>query len=241
MTNSRLILGLVAALFIAVATTTEGYATTTECATEAAQNPNKFYDEVTGKWYTRQANDGLFPTTRLRKLTHQDMIYLTDWEMRIMRNEIYARHGYIFASADLREYFGSQSWYYPTTKNVTLNSIEQYNVNFIKQYEEGGTSQPSSQDKFYDPQTGQWHTRRANDGLYPITRVRKLTYNDIANYSKSQLRIMRNEIYARHSYIFASADLREYFGRQSWYYPTTKNVTLNSIEQYNVNFIKQYE
>ena len=241
MTNSRLILGLMAMLFIAVATPVEAYTATTNRTTETSQRNDKFYDEVTGRWYTRQANDGRYPITRVRKLTHQDMQYLTDWEYRIMRNEIYARHGYIFSSADLREYFGRQSWYYPTTKNVTLNSIEQYNVNFIKRYEEGGTSQSSSQDKFYDPQTGRWHTRQANDGVYPLTRVRKLTYNDIANCSKSQLRIMRNEIYARHGYIFSSADLREYFGRQSWYYPTTKSVTLNSIEQYNVNFIKQYE
>lgn len=36
-----------------------------------------------------------------------------------------------------------------------------------------------------------------------------------ANYLyKSMLRIMRNEIYARHGYNFASADLKNYFSKQ---------------------------
>jgi hypothetical protein len=79
------------------------------------------------------------------------------------------------------------------------------------------------------------------DGYYHITGSRKLTYNDIQGLSASELRIMRNEIYARHGYIFKTEDMRAYFSAQSWYRPTSHNVTLSSIEQYNVSFIKQYE
>ncbi len=209
--------------------------------TEQTQNRGKFYDMVTDQWYTRSANDGLYPITRVRKLIYEDLMYMTQSELRLMRNEIYARHGYIFSSADLREHFGRQSWYYPTSKNVTLNSVEQYNVNFIKQYEDGVKQVAQAQSKFFDEVTCRWYTSQPNDGLFPITRVRKLIYEDIMYLSPQELRIMRNEIYARHGYIFSSDDLRQYFGRQSWYHPTTKNVTLSSIEQYNANFIKQYE
>ena len=35
-------------------------------------------------------------------------------ELRILRNEIYAKHGRIFESKDLKDYFGKYGWYRPT-------------------------------------------------------------------------------------------------------------------------------
>jgi hypothetical protein len=78
-------------------------------------------------------------------------------------------------------------------------------------------------------------------GRYPYTSQRKVVINDVAFMSNADLRIMRNEIYARHGYIFKSKDLRNYFLSQGWYEPMTYDVVLSTIEQYNVNFIKQYE
>lgn len=73
-----------------------------------------------------------------RRLTEEDIAGMTREELRIARNEVYARHGYIFKSQELREYFGSKSWYQPMYSEVTslsLNEFEQYNVDFIKRYE----------------------------------------------------------------------------------------------------------
>ena len=70
-----------------------------------------------------------------RKLTEEDVKGKTSHELRIMRNEIYARHGYIFKDPILRDYFMQKSWYKPTTISVTFNDIEEYNVRFIQQYE----------------------------------------------------------------------------------------------------------
>lgn len=54
--------------------------------------------------------------------------------IRIMRNEIYARHGYVFNSADLKEYFSKQPWYKPLNDNnaVKLNAIETLNIEILK-------------------------------------------------------------------------------------------------------------
>ncbi len=52
--------------------------------------------------------------------------------------------------------------------------------------------------------------------------------------SAAQLRLARNEIYARHGFIFHSADLRAYFSRYSWYRPIASTVTLSPVEQANV-------
>lgn len=53
------------------------------------------------------------------------------------RNEIYARHGYIFNSSELRDLFNGMSWYHgeiPANRfsNEILNSAEKKNVEFLK-------------------------------------------------------------------------------------------------------------
>lgn len=54
--------------------------------------------------------------------------------IRIMRNEIYARKGYVFSSDDLKKYFGKQPWYKPINNNaaVKLSALETLNVEILK-------------------------------------------------------------------------------------------------------------
>ncbi|MBR4731110.1 MAG: YARHG domain-containing protein [Prevotella sp.] len=65
----------------------------------------------------------------------------------------------------------------------------------------------------------------------------------LARFSKPDLRLMRNEILARHGWKFQSKDLQDYFGKQSWYHPVADNNTikLSIIEQTNVQLIKSEE
>ena len=171
---------------------------------------------------------GLYPHTSQRKIAESELYGMTARELKIMRNEIYARHGYIFQTRDMKEYFAAQNWYQPISSNVTLSQIEQRNVATIKAYENKLSS-------------GSAPKISTGVGLYPFTSTRKLTHADVAYLSARELKIMRNEIYARHGYIFKTKDMKEYFARQSWYRPVTSNVQLSNIEQYNVNFIKSYE
>lgn len=80
-------------------------------------------------------------------------------------------------------------------------------------------------------------------GLYPHASQRVLNYEDISNLGSFDLRIMRNEIYARHGYIFQNNELINYFNSQSWYTPRYNNVTdmLSETEKRNIEFIKSYE
>ena len=79
------------------------------------------------------------------------------------------------------------------------------------------------------------------NGDYSFASLIKLTKDDLMGFTKAELRIMRNEIYARNGYIFQDRKLREYFMQKSWYSPVTRDVSLTQIEQYNVLFIKGYE
>ena len=67
-------------------------------------------------------NDGQF--RRLKKST-----------LRIMRNEILARHGYRFQSKDLQDYFSKRTWYSPAASNDEVEQpfeIEMLNLELIK-------------------------------------------------------------------------------------------------------------
>ena len=62
-------------------------------------------------------------------------------------------------------------------------------------------------------------------------------------FSKADLRLMRNRILANHGYRFTSKDLQEYFGQYLWYKPVNDNSTikLDIIEQVNIELIKSAE
>ena len=83
----------------------------------------------------------------------------------------------------------------------------------------------------------------ANQGRWLITNQKIVMERYLLRYTKSMLRLMRNEIYARHGYKFASADLTAYFSKTSWYHPGTDNskIKLSPLEQLNVNIIKKIE
>lgn len=77
----------------------------------------------------------IIPDSSTRYLTTSDLQGLSLDELEIARNEIYARHGYIFVSDEWKDFFINEDWYTPTTSSVTLNSIEEYNVGMILEEE----------------------------------------------------------------------------------------------------------
>ncbi|WP_051197445.1 protein kinase domain-containing protein [Butyrivibrio sp. MB2005] len=54
---------------------------------------------------------------------------MTDEELRLARNEIYARHGRMFTSEDLQEYFYSKSWYRPEYTPEEFDAMQEYIFN----------------------------------------------------------------------------------------------------------------
>ena len=52
---------------------------------------------------------------------------LSKKELRYARNELYARHGYIFEDEELKNYFESKSWYTPSVAGEDFNDEEYFN------------------------------------------------------------------------------------------------------------------
>ncbi len=85
-------------------------------------------------------NDYICPDSASRYLTESDLAGLSDWELLLARNEIYARHGRKFDDPDIRAYFESKSWYKGTVDpddfNVgVFNDYELKNIEFIQAHE----------------------------------------------------------------------------------------------------------
>jgi len=82
-----------------------------------------------------------------------------------------------------------------------------------------------------------------NEGHWPLLKGDIVMENYACYFTKKQVRIMRNEIYARHGYKFASADLTAHFSKMSWYHPVDDNskVHLSDVENLNVSILKNIE
>lgn len=63
-----------------------------------------------------------------------------------LRNEIFARKGYIFESEQLKLLFSKLSWYTPKFMSVKLNEIEEWNIKLISEVEKGSKSWHSEYD-----------------------------------------------------------------------------------------------
>ncbi len=92
-------------------------------------------------------------------------------------------------------------------------------------------------------------SQKTSDSEYilPDSDTRKLTRADLQGLSKEELRLARNEIFARHGMIFGVADLDAYFGEKSWYKPTVAynefydTVEMNAYEEANISLILSVE
>lgn len=81
-------------------------------------------------------------------LQEDDLSGKTQSELRIMRNSIFARHGYSFRSKDLSEHFAAQPWYEKSEKNQEqilkeLNEVEKANIQIIRRAEKNLTENPN--------------------------------------------------------------------------------------------------
>ncbi|WP_273831872.1 YARHG domain-containing protein [Guptibacillus sedimenti] len=78
--------------------------------------------------------------------------------------------------------------------------------------------------------------------LLPHSDVIKLSESELTSFNKDELRLARNEIFARHGYVFKSDELESYFAEKTWYFPDPYyDGSLTNVEAYNVKLIEDLE
>lgn len=95
---------------------------------------------------TPYEGDGYFTTTDTiyslnpsKELLKKELVEnLTKGDIYILRNLIFARHGFTFRDQKLREYFDNHSWYMPVYSDVkkALTNIEKKNIDLLLRYEQ---------------------------------------------------------------------------------------------------------
>ena len=139
-------------------------------------------------------------------------------ELRLLRNEIYARHGRIFKTVWIQQYFGFQPWYDPKEdfKDEDISGNDKTNIETIVRYE----------NKLHDSISNKPITRALLEGLF-LEDVRK----------------MRDEIYARHGKVFKDPWTQKYFASFDWYKANSNftDASLSVVEKGNLAVIARYE
>ena len=93
---------------------------------------------MTPKSFTYNPHAGRYSEASTRLLTSDDVENLYKDDLRYMRNEIYARHGYAFRLEEVQLMFNDKDWYMPISTDVrkSLTPIEIKNEQLIKRYEQ---------------------------------------------------------------------------------------------------------
>lgn len=79
---------------------------------------------------------GKYPQASYRDLSQEELEAMTPKELKIMRNEIFARYGYTFKSGgEMDTYFRKQDWYEPNYTQVDqfLTELEKANIDRIRE------------------------------------------------------------------------------------------------------------
>jgi hypothetical protein len=154
-----------------------------------------------------------------RKTISESMLQgLSLHELRLLRNEVYARHGRQFRAEWLQQYFFEQPWYTPDEnfKDEELSGSDKLNVETIVRYEK----------KLHEGLSNTPITRALLEGLFLEDAVQ-----------------MRQEIYARHGKVFKDTWLQKYFSSFDWYKADSNftDAALTEVEKKNIATIAAYE
>ncbi|MEP7219679.1 MAG: YARHG domain-containing protein [Bacteroidota bacterium] len=111
--------------------------------------------------------EGIHPETSSRLITKADLKSMTPFQLKIMKNEIFARHGFVFKSPEMVEYFSKQPWYKPDSNysESSLSKTERENVALISSLEgsvmEDGSSKNAGTSEDRKAVLKTWGTRYA--------------------------------------------------------------------------------
>ena len=207
-----------------------------------------------------QASDGyIIWGSDTRYLTSSEIADMPAQVVCYAKNEIYARHGRMFHSQELQNYFDAQYWYYGTI------SPEAFSPSYLNQYETANVDLLSKREKqlvsggyvldsawySYDPvyeYSGYGYDVEYYDNTYifPDSNTRYLSQSEVNALTLQEICYAKNEIYARRGRMFQSQELTDYFNTKSWYWGTIRPENFspsvfNSYETANIDLLNNTE
>ncbi|HEV7797614.1 MAG TPA: YARHG domain-containing protein [Pyrinomonadaceae bacterium] len=189
------------------------------------RNLDLIRDAEAGKHVTVQPGDMRY--WRARTLTPKKLGLHSGAEWRVLRAEVEAIHGKRFSEPWLQQYFDERYWYKPADKydSKKLSPIEEKNLLTIE------AAQKKSRKLALAP------------GDMELFENKLIAEQMLHGLSLNELRLLRNEVYARHGRQFQAEWLQQYFWGQPWYQPDSnfKDEELSGPDKQNVETIVAYE
>lgn len=98
---------------------------------------SKSSEESSSSSETSADSDYVISDSNTRLISTSEITSLTPWQLKVARNEIYARRGRAFVHKDLQCYFAKKSWYKENANfsNSLLSAVENKNIATILAYE----------------------------------------------------------------------------------------------------------
>ena len=166
----------------------------------------------------RSVSFGMMNLFQSTPLTDRMLDHVPIADLRLLRNEIYARRGRRFQTQWIADAFRQQPWYTPRAEytDADLTGVDSANIKLITHREEQ---------------------------LHQALSTERLTSEDVRGLRPDDARRLRNEIYARHGRRFQDPKLQRYFASFSWYKPNAdfRESQLNTTEKANAVLISQFE
>ena len=190
----------------------------------------------------------VIPGSNSRYLYASDARNLSEDALYVAYYEIYARRGCMFDDSALQAYFYTKSWYTPSVRqsdfyDSSLNKYETNNLVLIRAYEKKAKKVPVGEGTEY---YNEYQVYGNQDYIFSDSSYRYMSERELWGMSADELELARNEIYARHGYLFSDQALRDYFCTKEWYYPDTvmgdqASLGFSDVELANIRLMRDYE
>jgi hypothetical protein len=204
------------------------------------------------------------PLYYTREITSKDLKGRTLRDLSLMRNTIYARAGNKFRKHWLNDYFSAQPWYHPLDNmdESKITPLDRKNAEIIAAYD---AALPRSellemQKEFMNPEKpedkielrlvsmrlGRWAGSADQDRTPledPALLDKQLTVDQLKDFSRRDLRLVRNLVYARRGRPFHSELIKAYFAAVDWYKPDPAytDARLTALDRRNIKVILSVE
>lgn len=136
----------------------------------------------------------------------------------------------------------------PETNNPDVTNPEDTTKEDAKPAQNDTTTEPeATKPEQNDTTTDTPANQKDNTYIFEGSDKVLLTEKQLKACTKAQLRLARNEIYARHGVVFGTKDLDDYFSKKAWYTPKMsladfyKKVEMNQVEEENIIRIQKIE
>lgn len=169
-------------------------------------------------------------------------------QFTLIRNEIYARHGYVFKTPVLAAVFAKVRWYRadPSIGLNSLTSMEARNVNWIKRIEDEYDYHVISEfmdSRQYTPDRLYSTYAPGGEAALDLPLGVQLSLNHLY---LNAARLCRNEIFARHGLAFTETVFKKIFTGTKWYKPLSTDEAraakaMTNVERINLALLRERE